>query len=146
MKICRSEGGCIGVLRGEQAFDVTRRATPLLDANVLASTRHRLAASGLGADRRAAALTDGQLRGLVQVEHKLLSPVARPGKIVAAPVNYSKHIAEMQANNVSPGFNIADIGNAGLFMKANRRWSGRRRASRSASSTAAPTTRSNWSS
>jgi 2,4-didehydro-3-deoxy-L-rhamnonate hydrolase len=49
----------------------------------------------------------------------LLSPVARHGKIVAAPGNYREHIAEMQANNASPGFNITDIGTAGLIIKAN---------------------------
>jgi 2-keto-4-pentenoate hydratase/2-oxohepta-3-ene-1,7-dioic acid hydratase in catechol pathway len=114
MKICRFEGGRIGVLRGEQVFDVTSRVTPLLDANdpgdPLVTALPRLGS----------VLTDlSGCAALSKSSIKLLSPVARPGKIVAAPVNYSKHIAEMQANNVSPGFNITDIGKAGLFMKAN---------------------------
>ena len=114
MKICRFEGARIGVLRGEQVFDVTSRVTPLLDANVpgdpLVTALPRLGP----------VLTDvSGCAALSKSSIKLLSPVARPGKIVAAPVNYSKHIAEMQANNVSPGFNITDIGKAGLFMKAN---------------------------
>jgi len=114
MKICRFEAGRIGVLRGEQVFDVTSRVTPLLDANVpgdpLVTALPRLDP----------VLTDvSGCAALSKSSIKLLSPVARPGKIVAAPVNYSKHIAEMQANNVSPGFNITDIGKAGLFMKAS---------------------------
>lgn len=114
MKICRFEGGRIGVLHGEQVFDITSRVTPLLDANVpgdpLVTALPRLGP----------VLTDvSGCAALSKSSIKLLSPVARPGKIVAAPVNYSKHIAEMQANNVSPGFNITDIGKAGLFMKAS---------------------------
>jgi 2-keto-4-pentenoate hydratase/2-oxohepta-3-ene-1,7-dioic acid hydratase in catechol pathway len=114
MKICRFEGARIGVLRGEQVFDVTSRVTPLLDANdpgdPLVTALPRLGS----------VLTDlSGCAALSKSSIKLLSPVARPGKIVAAPVNYSKHIAEMQANNVSPGFNITDIGKAGLSMKAN---------------------------
>ena len=49
---------------------------------------------------------------------RLLSPVRAPGKIVAAPVNYRAHIAEMLASNVSPGHNLTDIAKAGLFLKA----------------------------
>jgi len=52
---------------------------------------------------------------------KLLSPVANPGKIIAAPVNYEKHLNEVRtddqlsANN--PG-NTLTIHKAGLFLKA----------------------------
>ena len=48
----------------------------------------------------------------------LLAPVRLPCKIVAAPVNYHAHIAEMLASNISPGHNPADIEKAGLFLKA----------------------------
>jgi 2-keto-4-pentenoate hydratase/2-oxohepta-3-ene-1,7-dioic acid hydratase in catechol pathway len=49
---------------------------------------------------------------------RLLSPVRRPGKIIAAPVNYKAHIEEMKKANISPGFNIWDIEKAGLFLNA----------------------------
>jgi len=49
---------------------------------------------------------------------RLLSPVKKPGKIIAAPVNYKAHIEEMKKANISPGFNIWDIEKAGLFLKA----------------------------
>jgi 2-keto-4-pentenoate hydratase/2-oxohepta-3-ene-1,7-dioic acid hydratase in catechol pathway len=51
----------------------------------------------------------------------LLSPVANPGKIVAAPVNYEKHRVEastnpeLHGNNPGSAFNIHT---AGLFLKA----------------------------
>jgi 2-keto-4-pentenoate hydratase/2-oxohepta-3-ene-1,7-dioic acid hydratase in catechol pathway len=50
---------------------------------------------------------------------KLLSPVARPTKLVAAPTNYKAHIAEMQADATVTNPHLPqDIGKAGLFLKA----------------------------
>jgi 2-keto-4-pentenoate hydratase/2-oxohepta-3-ene-1,7-dioic acid hydratase in catechol pathway len=52
---------------------------------------------------------------------KLLSPVANPGKIIAAPVNYQKHIEEVrddvQLHQNNPAHTIT-IQSAGLFLKA----------------------------
>jgi len=51
---------------------------------------------------------------------KLLSPVARPSKLVAAPTNYKAHIEEMAARAASQNIMAAPaIGTAGLFIKAN---------------------------
>jgi 2-keto-4-pentenoate hydratase/2-oxohepta-3-ene-1,7-dioic acid hydratase in catechol pathway len=51
----------------------------------------------------------------------LLSPVANPGKIIAAPVNYQKHLNEVRDNpqlhGNNPG-NTFTIQTAGLFLKA----------------------------
>jgi 2-keto-4-pentenoate hydratase/2-oxohepta-3-ene-1,7-dioic acid hydratase in catechol pathway len=51
----------------------------------------------------------------------LLSPVANPGKIIAAPVNYEKHLNEVRDNpqlhGNNPGHTFS-IQNAGLFLKA----------------------------
>jgi 2-keto-4-pentenoate hydratase/2-oxohepta-3-ene-1,7-dioic acid hydratase in catechol pathway len=50
----------------------------------------------------------------------LLSPVANPSKLVAAPTNYRAHIAEMAADkSVSNPHLPTDIGKAGMFLKAN---------------------------
>jgi 2-keto-4-pentenoate hydratase/2-oxohepta-3-ene-1,7-dioic acid hydratase in catechol pathway len=53
---------------------------------------------------------------------KLLSPVANPGKIIAAPVNYQKHLAEVHADSAlhqnNPSHTIT-IQKAGLFLKAS---------------------------
>jgi 2-keto-4-pentenoate hydratase/2-oxohepta-3-ene-1,7-dioic acid hydratase in catechol pathway len=51
----------------------------------------------------------------------LLSPVANPGKIIAAPVNYQKHLNEVRENpqlhGNNPGHTFT-IQSAGLFLKA----------------------------
>jgi 2-keto-4-pentenoate hydratase/2-oxohepta-3-ene-1,7-dioic acid hydratase in catechol pathway len=50
---------------------------------------------------------------------KLLSPVANPGKIMAAPVNYTKHLQEALADKgIHHGNLIQEIHKAGLFLKA----------------------------
>jgi 2-keto-4-pentenoate hydratase/2-oxohepta-3-ene-1,7-dioic acid hydratase in catechol pathway len=52
---------------------------------------------------------------------RLLSPVANPGKIIAAPVNYQKHLAEAKADPQLHQGNPAQmitIHQAGLFLKA----------------------------
>jgi 2-keto-4-pentenoate hydratase/2-oxohepta-3-ene-1,7-dioic acid hydratase in catechol pathway len=51
---------------------------------------------------------------------RLLSPVASPGKIIAAPVNYTKHLEEVLAQkDIHHGNLINEIHRAGLFLKAN---------------------------
>lgn len=53
---------------------------------------------------------------------KLLSPVANPGKIVGAPVNYQRHLDEVQADpQIHQGnqAHIMTIHKAGLFLKAS---------------------------
>ena len=50
---------------------------------------------------------------------KLLSPVANPGKIIAAPVNYKKHLEEvLRDKEIHHGNLINEIHRAGLFLKA----------------------------
>jgi 2-keto-4-pentenoate hydratase/2-oxohepta-3-ene-1,7-dioic acid hydratase in catechol pathway len=49
----------------------------------------------------------------------LLSPVANPGKVVGAPVNYQKHLEEVRGNaQLHHDNQIAPIHKAGLFLKA----------------------------
>lgn len=49
----------------------------------------------------------------------LLSPVANPGKIVAAPVNYQQHLDEVRGDaDLHHGNAITTIHKAGLFLKA----------------------------
>jgi 2-keto-4-pentenoate hydratase/2-oxohepta-3-ene-1,7-dioic acid hydratase in catechol pathway len=52
-------------------------------------------------------------------EMTLLSPVANPGKIIAAPVNYQLHLAESRADEgIHFGTNVRTIDEAGVFLKA----------------------------
>jgi 2-keto-4-pentenoate hydratase/2-oxohepta-3-ene-1,7-dioic acid hydratase in catechol pathway len=51
---------------------------------------------------------------------KLLSPVANPGKVIAAPVNYRKHIEESRADaGIHFGNEVSAIDRYALFLKAN---------------------------
>ncbi len=50
---------------------------------------------------------------------KLLSPVANPGKIIAAPVNYRKHLEEALADKgIHHGKLVEEIHKIGMFLKA----------------------------
>jgi 2-keto-4-pentenoate hydratase/2-oxohepta-3-ene-1,7-dioic acid hydratase in catechol pathway len=50
---------------------------------------------------------------------RLLSPIANPGKIVAAPVNYQKHLEEVLADKgIHHGNLVSEIHRAGMFLKA----------------------------
>src|SRR5580704_9042531 len=61
-----------------------------------------------------AAKVSGVPVGLV----KLLAPVARPSKVMAAPSNYKSHIAEMGTGKASSKF-TGNIAEDGIFLKAN---------------------------
>jgi 2-keto-4-pentenoate hydratase/2-oxohepta-3-ene-1,7-dioic acid hydratase in catechol pathway len=52
-------------------------------------------------------------------EVKILAPVAHPSKVMAAPVNYRKHIVEMQTRTDIVIKFLPNIGDAGIFLKAN---------------------------
>jgi 2-keto-4-pentenoate hydratase/2-oxohepta-3-ene-1,7-dioic acid hydratase in catechol pathway len=98
MKICRFDDNRVGVVRGDQVYDITTTAGDALVPSVPSNL-------------------DGLPKKALSAV-QLLSPVRRPGKIIAAPVNYKAHIEEMKKANISPGFNIWDIEKAGLFLKA----------------------------
>jgi 2-keto-4-pentenoate hydratase/2-oxohepta-3-ene-1,7-dioic acid hydratase in catechol pathway len=50
---------------------------------------------------------------------RLLAPVANPGKIIAAPVNYTKHLQEALADKgIHHGNLVSEIHKAGMFLKA----------------------------
>jgi 2-keto-4-pentenoate hydratase/2-oxohepta-3-ene-1,7-dioic acid hydratase in catechol pathway len=98
MRICRFDDDRVGIVRGEKVFDVTSLG------------RGRLLQTAPADLEKRPTRTLSSLR--------LLSPVPPPGKVLAAPVNYKGHIAEMKKNNPSPGHNIWDLEQSGLFLKA----------------------------
>jgi 2,4-didehydro-3-deoxy-L-rhamnonate hydrolase len=119
MKLCRFDDDRLGVVLGDEVHDVTavqdeiRKAAPYAmkgDAVVAALPEWR--------DRLEKTAASAAGKPLSQV--KLLSPVARPSKAMAAPTNYKKHIAEMAArrDHKQPKLS-SNIGDAGIFLKAN---------------------------
>src|SRR5438105_6461331 len=119
MRLCRFDDDRLGVVRGDMVHDVTsaqsqiRAAAPYAmhgDAVIAALPTWRLRLEEMAA----------KAPGRPVSEVKLLSPVARPSKLVAAPTNYKAHIEEMAARAATQNTKPSPaIGTAGLFLKAN---------------------------
>jgi 2,4-didehydro-3-deoxy-L-rhamnonate hydrolase len=120
VRLCRFAEGRLGLVEGSQVKDVTAALDalpayryPLPEYDVLIANLDRVAAR---VREVAPAAGSVALDGL-----KLLSPIANPGKIIAAPVNYQKHLdeakADVQIHNNNPAHTLT-IQKAGLFLKA----------------------------
>jgi 2-keto-4-pentenoate hydratase/2-oxohepta-3-ene-1,7-dioic acid hydratase in catechol pathway len=120
MRLCRFGEDRLGVVEGSNVRDVTA-ALEVLPASRYPLPRHDVLMANLAkvTARITAIAKDAPSLPLDSV--KLLSPVANPGKLIAAPVNYQKHLDEVKgdvqihANN--PGHTLT-IQSAGLFLKA----------------------------
>lgn len=121
MKLARFDNDRLGVVIGTNVHDITdiqtqiRNEAPYVgyfDAVIAALPKWR------GKMEDAAKKAPGKPISSV----KLLSPIARPPKNIAAPTNYAAHIAEMQARR-DQGMNIGahspKIKEAGIFLKSN---------------------------
>jgi 2,4-didehydro-3-deoxy-L-rhamnonate hydrolase len=117
MRLCRFDQGSYGVVSGDNVHDISvvierivKRAGAVPGDAVVANLDQIKAV--------VADPTDYHARPLAEV--RLLSPVASPSKLICAPVNYHAHIAEMRADkSVHNPARSGDIGEAGLFLKAN---------------------------
>src|SRR5437870_7516904 len=93
MRLCRFDNDRLGVVQGNDVLDVTpalseipQQRWPIAQGDPLIQNLQKvLAAVG-------ALLPSAPKKALAQV--RLLSPVPNPSKIVAAPINYTDHIAE----------------------------------------------------
>jgi 2-keto-4-pentenoate hydratase/2-oxohepta-3-ene-1,7-dioic acid hydratase in catechol pathway len=118
MRLCRFGDGRVGVVDNAKVRDVTAA----LDA--LPSYRHPLPEHDVlianldnVMERIRAVQSAAPSVPLASV--RLLSPVANPGKIVCAPVNYQKHLDEVRDDaELHHDNKIAPIRTAGLFLKA----------------------------
>ncbi len=116
MKICRFDQNRIGVVRSTEVVDVTDLFDLAVSWPVPAGDWIANQLSGrISTLTRAAAERPGKPLGAVHLEF----PIANPGKIVGAPVNYRDHQAEAQADSaIHHGRKIPQIGELGLFLKA----------------------------
>lgn len=120
MRICRFGEGRLGVVEGTQVRDVTA-ALDVLPVRRYPFPRHDVLIENLDAIRtrvRAIAMAAPALPldGL-----RLLSPVANPGKLIAAPVNFEKHLDEVRGDaqlHQNTQANTLSIHSAGVFLKA----------------------------
>jgi 2,4-didehydro-3-deoxy-L-rhamnonate hydrolase len=121
MRLCRFNEGRLGVVEGENIRDVTAAL------DVLPSYRYPLPAydalvAHLDLVRSRIDAIRGQAPVLPFSSVTLLSPVANPGKIIAAPVNYQKHLDEVKSDSQIHANNPAHtitIQQAGVFLKAS---------------------------
>ena len=118
MKICRFDDNRLGLVQGDQVLDVTAALDalpayryPLPRTDQLIANLEMLKPHILAAAKGARSIPVSQV--------KFLSPVANPGKVVAAPVNYKAHLEESRGD-VEINFNrkVIEIQTIGLFLKA----------------------------
>jgi 2-keto-4-pentenoate hydratase/2-oxohepta-3-ene-1,7-dioic acid hydratase in catechol pathway len=120
MKICRFDNDRLGLVQGDEVLDVTKaleaipaQRWPLAQGDPFILNFKKVLATAKKLAPKA------KRKKLAKV--KLLSPVANPGKIIAAPINYNDHIAEsIKDPGIAHGrTNIQKgIGDWGLFLKA----------------------------
>ena len=118
MKICRFDADRLGVVEGDWVRDVTPALEALPRVNYPLPRLDPLIANLAPVrERIAAVITSAPRRPLAEV--RLLSPVANPGKIAAAPVNYRKHLDEARGDPAIHHQNqVGEIQRVGLFLKA----------------------------
>jgi 2,4-diketo-3-deoxy-L-fuconate hydrolase len=119
MRICRFDENRLGVVEGDYVFDVTKALEVLPTYRWPLPQGDALIAHLPNIVEQARALrASATKRPLADV--RLLSPVANPSKIIAAPVNYMKHVEEARADaGINFGADIKTIDHYGLFLKSN---------------------------
>jgi len=118
MRLCRFGENRVGMVRDDYVLDVTgaldelpahRYPLPLADPVI----------AHLDALRPHFQKHAAKARRLPLSEVELLSPIANPGKIVAAPVNYAKHLEEARTDpDIHHQNQVAEIHRVGVFLKA----------------------------
>jgi 2-keto-4-pentenoate hydratase/2-oxohepta-3-ene-1,7-dioic acid hydratase in catechol pathway len=120
MRLCRFGEGRLGLIEDSNVRDVSAAL------DLLPSYRHPLPSYDVVVDSldrviaRVRTLA-GSAPLLPLSSVRLLSPVANPGKIICAPVNYQKHLDEVRAQpeiHHGSSQHTASIRTAGLFLKA----------------------------
>lgn len=121
MRLCRFGDGRLGLVEGANVRDVTA-ALDVLPAHRYPLPEYDVMVANLDkVKQRACALAkDAPEAPLSSIT--LLSPVANPGKVIGAPLNYQKHAAEVreqaELHHNNEG-HTAPIHSAGVFLKAS---------------------------
>lgn len=119
MKLCIFDDDRIGIVSGQDIIDITGVFTavpqpgwPYPKYDWIISNFDRLR------PHINKAIETGERIPLATV--RLRAPVANPGKIIAAPINYKDHIAEANADpQINHGKTYTELDKFGLFLKAN---------------------------
>lgn len=117
MRICRFNRDRVGIVEKDVVYDITnlfdlRPTWPLPQGDWL---MHQMIA--------VLPRIAGHLRGQTPVplsSVRLESPIANPGKIIGAPINYRAHIEEANADKaINHGKTFTSLDQYGLFIKAS---------------------------
>jgi 2,4-didehydro-3-deoxy-L-rhamnonate hydrolase len=117
MRLARFNDGRYGIVVGDKIHDITAVVERIVARTGAVRGDPVIAAL----EQIRASVPDPEIyQDYAVAKVALLSPVATPSKLVAAPTNYRAHIAEMAADkSVSNPHLPTDIGKAGMFLKAN---------------------------
>jgi 2-keto-4-pentenoate hydratase/2-oxohepta-3-ene-1,7-dioic acid hydratase in catechol pathway len=113
--------GCLGLVEGDTVRDVTA-ALDVLPNYRYPLPEYDLLFANLALVRQQIGAIAPKSEQLPLAGLRLLSPVANPGKIIAAPVNYQKHLDEVKddpALHQNRQSHTITIQQAGLFLKAS---------------------------
>jgi len=120
MRLCRFGDGQLGLVAGGHVRDVTA-VLDVLPTYRYPAPRHDALIAHLDELVARVGRLAAQAPAIRIEDATLLSPVANPGKIIAAPVNYQKHLDEVQGDAAlhhhTAGHTLT-IHSAGLFLKA----------------------------
>jgi 2-keto-4-pentenoate hydratase/2-oxohepta-3-ene-1,7-dioic acid hydratase in catechol pathway len=119
MRFCRFDDNRLGVVKNDQVHDVTAvlESLPPLKWPVPRGDHFFNHFDSLRPKMEAMSET---VPGVPVASVKLLSPVANPGKIVAAPVNYQLHLDESRVDKqINFGGQVKTIDDYGVFLKAS---------------------------
>jgi 2-keto-4-pentenoate hydratase/2-oxohepta-3-ene-1,7-dioic acid hydratase in catechol pathway len=120
MRLCRFGDARLGVVEGSQVRDVTA-ALDVIPVYRYPHPNNDVMIANLDKVMDRVRAIAPQAPALPLASLRLLSPVANPGKIVAAPVNYRKHLEEVKGDpslHQNNPAHVASIENIGLFLKA----------------------------
>ena len=118
MKICRFDSDRVGIVRDDKVYDVTE-VTSLLPNLRWPVPRGDQFISNLGKLRPEMEKLAAKAPPIPLSDVKLLSPIANPGKIIGAPINYNDHIAEAKSDQtIAHGRELKTIGETGMLLKA----------------------------
>src|SRR5204863_716098 len=118
MKICRFDDNRLGLVTDDGIRDVSAVLSKLPSVTY-PFPRHDALIAHLAELRPEIERLAKSAKALPLEKAKLLAPLANPGKIIAAPVNYKKHLEEALADKgIHHGNLIQEIHKAGTFLKA----------------------------
>ncbi|TPG59837.1 FAA hydrolase family protein [Roseomonas nepalensis] len=123
MRLCLFDDDRLGLVRRDPvAGDLVHDASAALEAlpaRRYPFPRHDLLVAALPALRAPILAAADAQPGRPLASVRLRPPVANPGKIVAAPVNYRKHLEEAEADPATfHAAHVRKIEETGLFLKA----------------------------